>query len=181
MSSALIFLDTKTTGLGLQDDIWEVYTIRREVDGTEHGLHWFVDHDPDKAKGLPGPFFADYIERFDPDAAVSRLQFAQEFAALVGDDRPHIVGANPAFDIYRIELNLLAPNDVAGNWHYHLIDVEPLMLGYLAGVRAHELPTIPYKSDELSRLIGVEPPEKGRHTAQGDVEWVKAIFDEVYR
>ena len=34
--SGLIFLDTETLGLGVDDPIWEVALIRRDPDGTEY-------------------------------------------------------------------------------------------------------------------------------------------------
>jgi hypothetical protein len=33
--TALVFLDTETLGLGIDDPIWEIAAIRREPDGTE--------------------------------------------------------------------------------------------------------------------------------------------------
>jgi hypothetical protein len=59
-------------------------------------------------------------------------------------------------------------------WHYHLIDVEALIAGRLAIAP-------PWKSDDLSRAIGVEPPsDQDRHTAIGDARWVKQMYEAVY-
>ena len=45
MTAPLVFLDTETTGLALDDDIWEFAAIRREPDGTEARLHLFERRD----------------------------------------------------------------------------------------------------------------------------------------
>ena len=39
---SLVFLDTETLGLGLDDPIWEIAAIRREDDGTETRYHWHL-------------------------------------------------------------------------------------------------------------------------------------------
>lgn len=42
------------------------------------------------------------------------------------------------------------------------------------------VPALPWRSDELSRLIGVEPPgEAERHTALGDARWAARAWDAV--
>ena len=112
--SPIVFLDTETTGLSLDDDVWEFAAIRREDDGREtaHG--------------------------FEP------------------------------------------------GWHYHLIDVENLAVGYLAGRGDNPAPdaigrhvSLPWDSNALSLAVGVDPDRFARHTAMGDVLWAKAIYDTV--
>jgi hypothetical protein len=75
-------------------------------------------------------------------------------------------------------------NGICPSWHYHLIDVENLAVGYLAGVgvatRQVGAPKPPWDSEELSRLVGVEPPsEEERHTALGDARWAMRLYDVV--
>jgi hypothetical protein len=56
-------------------------------------------------------------------------------------------------------------------WHYHLIDVEAVMVGAHVA-RFGAPPALPWDSDELSRSVGVEPPSgDDRHTALGDARW----------
>jgi hypothetical protein len=85
-------------------------------------------------------------------------------------------------------------------WHYHVIDVEALAAGYLAAIRQDaaelgyhdrpdtpqyehegnlEIARLPWKSDSLSRAVGVEPDDFDRHTALGDARWAKAIYEAV--
>lgn len=169
--TALIFLDTETCGLGLDDPIWEIALIRRERDGVETRHEFFVQHDTAAAEALPEQFRADHDSRYDPAAAWPLDKLATVLGYLLRD-RPHVVGAVPDFDTYRIQRQL----GVSG-WHYHLIDVENLAAGWLAGKRTPPAP--PWDSDALSDAIGINPEQFARHTAMGDVLWAKAIYDRV--
>lgn len=87
-------------------------------------------------------------------------------------------------------------------WHYHLIDVEALAVGYLYGLkRSHEhevLPpdayddpavqaaivgssyrSLPWRSDDLSSALGVMVSDEDRHTALGDARWARRIYQAV--
>lgn len=92
-------------------------------------------------------------------------------------DQAHIVGAVPNFDEPFLA-KLLRNYGHAPTWHYHLIDIESMAVGWLHGESAGESlqstkVSLPWKSDELSRACGVEPPSKDeRHTALGDAWWV---------
>ena len=176
----LVFMDTETTGLSLADDIWEFAAIRREGDGTpDYPLHLFIEHDPEKAAQLPEPFRRDLEARFDPDAAISARDAARLIAHSLrpgaNGEKAHVVGAVPNFDTERLAV-LLVAHDLAPRWHYHLIDVENLVVGFVLG-GGFAAPSLPWDSDELSRLVGVEPPADGRHTAMGDALWARDIYD----
>lgn len=178
--SDLIFLDTETTGLRLDDDIWEFAAIRRFADGTEDGLHLFIEHDWAKCSHLPEPFMADHQARFPShDGATRRVAAGvqiRNFLAKGADGiKPHIVGAVPDFDAYRIARQFYATH--LPEWHHHLIDVENLAVGWLAAQGKPQAP--PWDSNDLSRAIGVDPDTFDRHTAMGDVLWAMAIFDRV--
>jgi hypothetical protein len=175
--SALVFLDTETTGLGLDDDIWEFAAIRREPDGSESTMQTFIDHDETLAADLPEPFHGDYLQRFDRVWSLSQSLFADVLDELFRD-RPHVIGAVPSFDTERLA-RLLTRYGYRPSWHYHLIDVETLAVGYLAG-KGEPLPELPWDSNELSRRVGVEPPED-RHTALGDATWTRDIYDAITR
>lgn len=199
--SDIVFLDTETLGLSIDAPIWEFAAIRRrhvaDVEPSmfadvpadewiEEELHLFIHHDPDGwIDDLPDSFADDYRNRFDDGAAFSKQGAAHSIASFLGG-RPHIVGAVPSFDTQRISHQLLAPRGIQDPWHYHLIDVENVVAGYLAGrasrgdVDAALAPfTPPYRSDELSAAIGVDPTQFDRHTAMGDVKWVRAQWDAV--
>ncbi|OBB15076.1 hypothetical protein A5761_15160 [Mycolicibacterium setense] len=204
--SDIVFMDTETLGVHIDAPIWEFAAIRRNFyDGAvvkEHELHMFIHH---YAKpwltgddALPEQFQADYRQRFDASIAYGKSGAAEVISGFLAG-KPHIVGAVPNFDTERISHQLLRPAHVPDPWHYHLIDVEALVMGYLHGVAARavdearmrgEVPNPdwvdrqaqgrpPWKSDDLSNAIGVDPEQFDRHTAMGDVLWVKAQFDAV--
>jgi len=180
--SDIVFLDTETLGVHIDAPIWELAAIRRNLadDGSfkEHELHIFIHHyaqpwlsGPD---ALPEQFAADYRKRFRAGSAYGHSGAAELLASFLAG-RPHIVGAVPNFDTERISHQLLRPAHIPDPWHYHLTDVENLVVGFLAA--RGELMTPPYKSDDLSRAIGVDPDQFDRHTAMGDVLWVRAQYD----
>lgn len=180
--SALVFMDTETTGLALTDDIWEFAGIRREDDGSGSSLHLFIQHSVEKCHRLPSAFHADHGERWDEKDSVSRQEAAKCIAPFMAG--AHIVGAVPNFDTERIAL-MLRQYSLTPEWHYHLIDVENLAVGYVMGLReatgatgVRDIP-LPWDSDRLSHLVGVEPPGAARHTAMGDARWAMAIYDRV--
>jgi hypothetical protein len=175
--TAIIFMDTETTGLALTDDIWEFAAIRREDDGTETEHHLFIEHSSDKCEALPESFQVDHRARFPRNGIgiVTREQAAGVIHNLTAD-RPHIVGAVPNFDTERLSILLRAYGHKPG-WHYHLIDVENLAVGWLA---ASGIPIdLPWNSDVISAACGVEVPVDERHTAMGDASWARAIYDKI--
>lgn len=176
--TALVFLDTETLGLGIDDPIWEIAAIRRELDGSEERFHVHVAHrnglllsPPD---GFPAQFRTDFDARYDRLDGVPTLTHTALRPLLrnLFRDRPHVVGAVPNFDTERIAYQF----GVSG-WHYHLIDVENLAVGYLAAVGS--FPPPPWNSDDLSRAVGVDPDRFRRHEAMADVEWARAIYDRI--
>jgi DNA polymerase III epsilon subunit-like protein len=177
-------MDTETTGLSLDDDIWEFAAIRREDDGTETEHHLFIRHDAKKCGALPESFWKDHLTRYDAEQAVSPEDAAAYLEPLLNDGRPHVVGAVPNFDTERLAL-LLRAHGFEPRWHHHLIDVENLAVGYLAakyaGVSLALPPEArpPWDSNVLSKAVGVDPADFARHTAMGDVLWARAIFDRV--
>lgn len=182
--SPVVFLDTETTGLSLDDDIWEFAAIKRFPDGHEEAWQRFVRHDPYKCCRLPEFFADDHRRRYRQAEAIEPEDLA-ELVENLTDDRPHVVGAVPNFDTERLA-RLLAAHGRKPGWHYHLIDVENLAVGYLSAciqmVPGSGQPgvSLPWDSDALSRAVGIEPPGEGeRHTALGDVMWVRAIYDRV--
>jgi hypothetical protein len=184
--SALVFLDTETTGLAIDADIWEFAAVRREDDGSETDLHLFIEHDEAKCKNLPESFLADHYARFPShgretkrrDAAWEIYHFIQG-GLLDSPDKPHVVGAVPNFDTERLSrMFRVVIEQRKDPWHHHLIDVENLVVGWLAG-RGKASPSRPWDSNELSRLVGVDPDDFVRHSAMGDARWAMAIYDAV--
>lgn len=199
----ICFLDTETLGLHPDAPVWEFAAIRRRPDGSEEDFHCYIDHDefvPGNGQtvrwidDLPDSFADDYRERFSPAKALNEpTAAALIYAATRGAT---IVGAVPSFDTERLS-QLLRRNGIEPPWHYHLMDVENLVLGYLHGVAARVIdearmrgdepdPALtqrnlgfPLKSDDLSRAVGVDPDEYARHSAMGDVAWARAQWDAV--
>lgn len=201
----IVFLDTETTGLALDDDIWEFAAILRDG-GEDRAHHMFIQHDAARCGRLPEPFLSDHRARFPMSYGTgwhsdvkSREAAAREIAGLFtvpeGGNRPHVVGAVPNFDTERIAL-LLRRSGLEPGWHYHLIDVENLAAGFLAGsftacqeagnpeadgpsLEEAKQAIPPWDSEQLSRAVGVDPDDFERHSALGDAMWARAIYDAV--
>ena len=105
-------------------------------------------------------------------------------------DRPSVIGCNVSFDTERLAL-LLRAHGHDPDWHYHLLDVEAMAVGWLAATARHRrLPPStapdllaagpPWRSDDLSIACDVQPPDNGvRHTAMGDAEWAMHWYDRI--
>ena len=180
----LVFVDVETTGLGTEDQPWEIAMFRRDpVSGATSALWLFVAHDRSRADNLPLRFWVDYKRRFgaavSDGGVVSRLEAALAVVDFVqGSDAfgvPHLVGMNPRFDEAHLA-RLLGDVGLAVPWHFHLIDVEALALGALAALGKPL--GIPFKSDEVAAALGANCPE-GRHTAVGDALFAMEVFDAV--
>ena len=181
IEAPLVFLDTETTGLALTDDIWEFSAIRRDPNGIETGCGMFIEHSAEKAARLPERFRADLERRYNPPFVLTQKEAAREIASFLAPSpsgqKVHIVGAVPSFDTERIAL-LLARFGHKPEWHHHLIDVEALMVGHLAATGVSV--ALPWRSDDLSLAIGVQPPpEDLRHTATADALWTMRIWDRI--
>lgn len=183
--SDVVFMDTETLGLSVDSPIWEFAAIRRHMDGavvtSERALHLYINHDPERiSPDLPESFVTDYQTRWKAAGDASLITQPDNAADLIVEffaDRPHVVGAVPNFDTERIAHQLLRPRGHVEPWHYHLIDVENLVAGFLAGRSMLMQP--PWKSDDLSAAVGIDPELFERHTAMGDVRWAMAQWDAV--
>ncbi|NEW33808.1 hypothetical protein GV791_14715 [Nocardia cyriacigeorgica] len=195
MSAPLVFLDTETDGVHPGRKVWEVAMIRRD-DAGEHTTEFFVDIDLETSDpfGLKvGRFYerhpyGRYLAGTIPDpvfgvkdegAFLRPRDAAHEVARFTHG--AHIVGAVPNFDA-EVLAELLRSEHLASAWHYHLIDVEALAVGFLHGRTEPHVAGIPlpWRSDDLSRAVGVEPPsEEERHTAMGDARWAMRLYDRI--
>lgn len=210
MTAPIVFLDTETDGVHPDREVWEIAMIRRD-DAGQRETAFFVDIDLSTADpfGLKvGRFYERHplgmhlsgadpgeepytSETFGsrPDGYHGRRRAALEVARWTHG--AHIIGAVPNFDT-EVLANLLRDNGLTPSWHYHLIDIEALAAGSVAGRwaqgRSDGNPSepgpfdfgLPWKSDDLSRACGVEPPsEEERHTALGDARWAMRLYDAV--
>lgn len=194
--SDIVFMDTETLGLDPCAPVWEFAAIRRAPNGVEQQYHCFIDHDPSFwLQFMPQKFVDDYKARFDFREALTFHDAAEMIHTATVD--AHIVGAVPSFDTERLARLLDRTGWGAPPWHYHLIDIENMVVGYLHGVAMRAIDEarmrdeepeavwvnrtleLPWKSDQLSRAVNVNPDDFDRHTAMGDVQWVRAQWDAI--
>lgn len=187
----IAFVDTET--LGLDPDkhaIWEVGLIRYnpETGDTDEYL-WQINLTPEQlADGDPiGMGIGRFSERYYRATAFPPDIFAMAFADLTAG--AHLAGAVVSFDEERLR-RLLLSKGVSPGWHYHIIDIEAMAVGYLNGCTAganardggyRQTPEVarvlPWKSDALTEALGVPPvPEYERHTALGDARWALRLY-----
>lgn len=211
---ALAFLDIETTGLDPDMyDVFEVALIEANPVGDEDEW-WFDEHvwhiEPRLAVADPE---AIRMNRYYQRRAAGELHFraavnvAEQLArGLAGRT---VIGANPDFDGRHLT-RFLKKHGQCPAWHYHLVDIENVALGWCRarihaiGIAMDEnLPVgggwnaagnieesdvavlrravaAPYKSALLSRAIGVDPGDFERHTALGDARWVKAMWEAMH-
>lgn len=176
--TGVAFIDTETLGLDPEcHPIWEIAVI---VDGVEHCWQQKVS---DAQLHGADQFALDltrFHERYSHYEALITQDSLPRLAELV--DGRHWVGAIPSFDEERVRRAWLGhmgrPLDNRWPWHYHIIDVEALAIGWLCA-KGIELP-LPWDSNELTECLGLDPPpESERHSALADARWAKAIYERI--
>lgn len=206
---ALVFADTETVGRGKYGSlrrpylidgrrIWDIALCRRNPDGSQEWLEAFVKlenlpfdlDDPDTRANLNrfGRFDERHPQITGPDKGrmvqvLWEQQLADDLMYMLrptpGMDgmaaKPVLIGAVPSFEDLGLAdlLHRTGRIDSEPPYHYHLWDIENVIAGRLRR-RPHA------SSEDLSRLLGVNPDDYDRHTARGDVEWVMDQYDMVY-
>lgn len=179
----IAFLDTETTSLRHDRRAWEVALILRDAKGFDHEYHWFID-DCDLELGNAdvkslsiGKFYDRHPQYRAAGGSVHfEADVLQQAERLTRDAT--VVGGVPSFDS-EVLANRMRANNICPSWHYRTQDFQTLILGYLRG-QGKAAPALPWKSDDLSRLIGVEPPaDDERHTALGDARWALRVWDTI--
>lgn len=186
----LIFLDTETTGLADDCDVWEIGFIERLAnDGSEDLEYRWMIRPSMRAAEPNGLRIGRYYERIGalrgamigaavlmehPDEVAGQDVDGRDVAAQVAWilDGATIVGAVPDFDDRHLSRWLRA-NDQAPTWHHHLVDVTTLAAGAL-GMRP------PWDLDKILAAYGLSYDEADRHTALGDARMVRDLYDAVY-
>lgn len=201
--SKVAFVDIETTGLDPDhDQIWEIAVI---ADDREH--HWQQEIIvPDHLKHLAwsdlvSPWVltnTGILDRYGRDD-VEMMNRDMSMVALQKWTRGrHMVGACPWFDSqrlfrdFRAMMGVIDGVPVDSPWHYHLIDVENLAVGYLTGARQAMLDEgypigrvgeslgPPWKSTYLSLALGVDPDDfEPKHSALADARWAKAMYEAI--
>lgn len=169
--SRVVFIDTETTSLRPDRRAWDIGLLARDPStGVDIPSQWFVraeDLELDNADPFAlkiGGFYERHPQMID-----ARNQAVDERSVLLQVERitrgAHLVGAVPNFDAEVLGTRMRA-HGIAPSWHYHLIDVEALAVGFLAGCTQLDMTRLPWESDWL-------------HTALGDARWARAIYDRV--
>lgn len=181
----LVYIDTETTGLDPdRHEIWEVAAIIVDDDNPINPTNvkehtWQLHVDISKAD-LIALNIGKFHERRQVDSNLIHPHwFSKEFMPLTWGAT--IVGAIPSFDCQRIEKLIRQWGCIAG-WHYHLIDVEALAIGYLQGLPiSYSTPKIelPVKSDWIMEQLGIEVDQEAKHTALGDARVCREVFRKV--
>ena len=187
--SGIAYVDTETLGLNPdRHPIWEVAVIL--PDGPNEGEHvWQVRPTAIELSNADpiAVTISGFTDRYEDETAMRRGESIARFVDLVNGR--HIVGAVPSFDEERLRREhnefLGVPNGKYP-WHYHVLDVEALALGFLMAARdcwsayeQFEL-SLPWKSEDLGAALGVTPQaDKDRHTALGDARWVRAVYERI--
>jgi hypothetical protein len=175
----LAFVDTETTGLHPDyHQIWEV-ALLLEDQGTTTEHVWQLPVDLGRADPMALGIGRFHERRTVAEALSAPSTFAREFSHLTAG--AHLVGAVISFDEERLR-RLLRREHQCPMWHYHLIDVEALAAGWIAatnGTHGTLAGRLPWKSDYLSQVVGVNPDDFDRHSALGDARWARAIYQAV--
>ena len=185
MSARICFIDTETTSLRHDRRAWEIAAITREPGRAWREESWFVaaeDLDLGNADLMSlkiGRFHERHPQYASGGSAQSTGREHAVLRAVEARTRgAHLIGAVPSFDAEVLGSRMRA-NGICPSWHYHLQDFETLIAGYLRGL-GEPVPDLPWRSDDLSRVIGVEPPgEDERHSALGDARWAVRVWDAV--
>jgi hypothetical protein len=197
-ASQVCFIDCETGGLDPErHQIWEVAVI---VDGEEHvwqqklasGLNASV------RLGLVDEWVLENTgirDRYDHDTALEVTDSYERWWTLTHGR--HIVGACPWFDSERLHRLGLFLDRLGGPFgrdlahHYHLIDVENLAVGFLAGATSYGdggtenwglgvWDQLPWRSTDLSLALGVDPADfEPKHSALADARWAKALYEAI--
>jgi hypothetical protein len=194
--TGVVFLDTETTGVHENRQVWEVGMIVRpdhEDPDDQDEIHFFVEVDLSEADpfGLRVGKFYDrhplgkYLSNRDSPQKMtpgdSAKYLMKEQAAHVvaqATHGMHVVGAVPNFDTETLA-PLLRGEWLTPAWHYHLIDIEALMVGFIRGHLQQPI-DLPWTSSSLSAAVGVEmPSEEDLHTAMGDARWAMRVYDRI--
>lgn len=154
LSNDLLFVDTETTGLTMDHDIWEIAHARGDGVIFSHVVEHSLRNADLRALELNG-----YYNR-------STKPQTRDPHIIPSFQGKTLVGANPAFDAYRLEKRWgVAP------WHYRMIDVESMAVAIFKLEKPLGLKGLV----DLLRAQMFDIPEND-HTAGGDVDTTREVY-----
>ena len=180
----IAFVDIESTSLRSDRRAWEVAVILRRPRQPDHEESWFVEwHDLDLGnadlKALEiGRFYDRHPQGKRRDGAYI-LPSSEEDVLLEVEELTRsavLMGSNPSFDAETLSARMRA-HGICPSWNYHLEDVPTLALGWLYG-SGKPIPEV-RKSDQISLACGVDSAKYQRHTALGDCQWTRDLYDAV--
>ena len=204
----LAFIDTETTGLDARKhDVWEIAVILRRPGVTDLEYLFqirtsLVGADPKALEinrhgerfAVPAGEFAAQLPTAWWTSITPHTESTLLHSLLGILDGAMLVGSNPAFDD-RFITKLVQDAGAVPTWHYRTVDIAAMAVGHLYGqaytltkqqcdaefyARADQLLEGGWKSYELSRLMGIEPPTAAvAHTALGDARWARDVYDAI--
>lgn len=160
--AAFLYLDTETTGLGLEDQVTEVAWCSPN----KAAEAYFLPH-----TRLPNVWIinnTDYLTRIFP-ATKSKLSYVaqalrvycERLKCLAGASTVHLVGACPAFDDRMLRRSLFDPLGEEPPWSHRLIDIE-------TAVAYHFGFSTPRSLRDTRVLLGLAGENSAPHTAGAD-------------
>lgn len=180
----IAFTDCETTGTHPARRPWEIAAIIRPAGGDVRGdtpYTWMIDvRDLDLGNADPkaleiGGFYRRHPQMADDAEATQVHRLGDALTSVEKLLRGAVVfGSNPGFDTGTLDPVMRACG-ILPSWHYHPIDVPSLAEGWLRG-RGRPLPD-QLKSDALCRAVDVDPDRYARHTALGDCELFRAVYE----
>jgi DNA polymerase III epsilon subunit-like protein len=185
--------DIETTGLDpIRHDVWEVAVKRRDLDGSITRRLWQIRPASLRIADPEGLEKNRYAERMVVPDDVDALDMTptltggrpeplgfMDVARQIHDTLTDtvMIGSNSHFDASFLHRLIQVRDDA---WHYRPVCVVTHAAGALAGA-GHAMP-VPWRSHDISRALGVEPPAPDvAHTAMGDAEWALELWDAANR
>ena len=204
----LVFLDAETTSLDdTRGEVWEIGAIVRDPGKPDAEYLWQIRPTleaadpmslrvgryyerrvlemkaPGEAAEMVRPGSSDLLSKGEGLRLLGAAAVAEGLADLLA--AAHVVGAVPDFD-FRFLRKFMAQHNECWTAHYHLIDIEALVVGWLHNVTRVDwlneglsdgLLSLPWRSADLYRAVGVDPSKYEAHTALGDARLVRDVYD----